>query len=56
MFSFGPQAPKLSYEEAMENRAKYDAQQVKSTFSTFVTVAVALRVAPFVIDYVKDLL
>ncbi|KAI9011299.1 hypothetical protein BC832DRAFT_590542 [Gaertneriomyces semiglobifer] len=51
MFSFGPQTPKLSYEEAMENRAK-----VKSTLRTFVTVAVALRVAPFVIDYVKDLL
>ncbi|KAI8819357.1 uncharacterized protein EV422DRAFT_507437 [Fimicolochytrium jonesii] len=49
MFSFG-QAPKVSIEEARENRAK-----VKSSLTTFVTVVAVFRAVPFVVEYVKEL-
>ncbi|TPX67699.1 hypothetical protein SpCBS45565_g03573 [Spizellomyces sp. 'palustris'] len=51
MFSFGPQTPKVTLEEAIENRAK-----VRQSFTKFLTVVAAIRIAPFLVEYAKELL
>ncbi|KAJ3009803.1 hypothetical protein HKX48_007738 [Thoreauomyces humboldtii] len=50
MFSFGG-APKVTLADAQRNR-----KNVVSSVSTFLSMVAVVRVAPFVIDYVKELL